>query len=192
MGNEHLTDEALLCAAYGVAGEDAERHLAACPRCAAAAAETAAAREAHRHAAGEVLDNLSGAFWLRQRRSVLQAAGQSGRAGAFRPAFALAMLLLVALGVSLLVPRGSVRAPAQKPILQAEDEQLLRQVYQTANRIEPEALEPLRLLLPADAENILTPSARPVRDDGTFSADSGGVFSVTVVAQRPTMRRVRR
>lgn len=187
MGIEHLTDDGLLRAAYGVAAEAEQSHLAVCRECSAAAARMAAAREAGQQGRDGALGGVPEAFWLRQRRAVLQAAGGPHPVGAPRLAFALAMLLLVALGVSLLVPRGSLRAPAQKPV-QAEDEQLFRQVYETANRIEPEALEPLALLLRPEAEGTLTATPRLPRVDVSVSAGNAGVvFSVTVVARQRTM-----
>lgn len=183
MGSDHLTDERLLKAAYGVAVTADEQHLAACRQCAEHVARLALARES---AAQHSFEALPEGFWLRQRAAVRRAVSEAALPGAPRPAFALAMALLLAVGVWLLGPWSSLwRVPSQKFVLQAEDERMLRQVYQTASRIEPRALQPISLLLPSDAET--TPTL-PVQDTGATlvvsAGNRGAVFSLVVTDTR--------
>ncbi len=185
MGSEHLSDEKLWRAAYGVPAAGEEQHLAACPACAATVAHMAAVREGARSRLEEALERLPAGFWERQRAAVRESAWRRQPAAGLRPAFVLSMVLLAALGVSLLGSRSPWRVPGARNQAQVQDGQLLQQVYQVASRIEPEALEPARLLLPEDAQKILGADSQPQRSDVfVAAATSDATFSLTVVARR--------
>lgn len=224
MESNHLTDDRLLRAAYGVASGEEDEHLAGCRQCAEAVARLADSVRARSDRArfdrgatvrervsgphepnqpnlgdalpygrasegASTLDSLPEAFWQRQRAAVLEAIARPARRPVLRLAFVLAtvLLALVAVGVSLLVSR------PQRPLIRAEDEQLFRQVCETANRIEPEALAPARLLLPDDPAMKVAAPGQPGSATFTASAGEGGVvFSMVVTAEQSVKEQTRR
>jgi hypothetical protein len=171
MGSNHLSDEGLLKAIYGIEDAETRAHLAACAQCARQAAE------APRQAGQPGLDELPEAFWQRQRASVLGALPRARPIRARMALVAAAAILLIAVVALLLAPRGPVK-PA--PIT-AADEQLFREACETANRIVPKALAPVALLLPADSRTAPAPAAQ---DSGAIfrvqAGDGGVVFMVEV------------
>ena len=137
MGYKHLDSEALLRAAYGVAGDAEAEDVRKCAVCAGAAEALAAQRIAV--AAASVVEDLSEAFWQRQRRQI--PAGIEQRSSFAYGQFAVAFSLTVLLALAVL-SAGDARRARQtasqnsRAVLQAaEDEQLLRDVTLIVNRI---------------------------------------------------------
>ena len=154
MGYKHLDSEALLRAAYGVAGNAEAEHLRKCAACAAAAEVLDAQRVAV--ASSSAVEDLPEAFWQRQRRQIL--AGIEQRASFAYGQFAVALSLTIVLALAVLSAGGGIRQTrdtasheSRVALQAAEDEQLLRDVTLIVNRIEPRALEPAILLVPNES-----------------------------------------
>ena len=151
MGYKHLDSEALLRAAYGVAGDAEAEHVRKCAVCAGAAEALEAQRIAV--AAASVVEDLSEAFWQRQRRQIL--AGVEQRSSFAYGQFAVAFSLTILLALAVLSASGGIRRTrdtasheSRVALQAAEDEQLLRDITLIVNRIETRALEPAILLVP--------------------------------------------
>jgi hypothetical protein len=142
---EHLDHEALVRASYGVPGGNEAEHLAACPKCAAAAGGLTAYR------AGRPSVDLPEAFWLRQRQTIIERLRVPQRQWVFLRRFALvtSMASLILAAVALVSSSG-----APKPSFTREDVQLLQEINLTVSRIEPRALAPATLLLPREFKEV--------------------------------------
>src|ERR1700690_1292493 len=119
-GHEHLNEDALLDAVYGIAGSDAEAHVRECAGCAQRLNEWHEKRAA---AAGSL--EISGEFLATQRRKIYERMERPSRKRwLWAPGLAAACALAV--GVFTYHP-----APKQQPDRRAEisDAQLFGDVY---------------------------------------------------------------
>jgi len=143
-GHEHLSEDILLDAVYGIADADAEAHVSACPRCAGRLSEWRRKRAAAD--AGEI----SSEFLAAQRREIYQRLSDGPSHGKLRssrarrlwaPAAVAACAL--ALGIFVYHPE-----PDAKPAAQAEagDAQLFGDVFSMEQSLEPSAAAPVRAL----------------------------------------------
>ena len=144
MTQDHLSEEALLQAGYGIAGEDERRHAAGCAECASRVAALAARRAA---ASAAALDALPETFWLRQRHEILARARAQQLLTARVRVFALARVALAALSLALVLPPARVASVAPDPA----DELLFAEAFQAANGAPVRAVAPIALLIPAES-----------------------------------------
>ena len=137
-GHEHLSEDALLDAVYGIAGNDAETHLRRCADCAQRLQEWHEKRAA---AAASV--EISGEFLAAQRRKIYERMERpSPSRWLWAPGLAAACALTV--GIFVYHP-----APQQQPMNQRpeiSDAQLFRDVYSMEQAAEPAASAPARAL----------------------------------------------
>lgn len=136
-GHEHLSEDALLDAIYGIAGSATEAHLRRCADCAQRLHEWHEKRAA---AAGSV--ELSGEFLAAQRKKIYERIEQPSRKHwLWAPGLAAACAL--AIGVFVYHP-----APKESPQRGAEitDAQLFGEVYSMEQSLEPAAAAPARAL----------------------------------------------
>lgn len=131
MEHRHLDVDGALRASYGVLEDPAWR---GCPECKAAVGRL---DERRAHQQRELA--LPEWFWQRQRQAVLLATLEPAR-----PRWIGVAALAGVLVAALLVIQPAPKAP---PRLSAEDERLFQEVSKTVNRVEPQALAPISLLL---------------------------------------------
>jgi hypothetical protein len=139
-GHEHLSEDALLDAVYGIAGSAAEAHLRRCADCAQRLQEW----HEKRAAAVESVENIeiSGEFLAAQRRKIYERIERPSRKHwLWAPGLAAACAL--AIGVFVYHP-----APKEQPRRNAEisDAQLFGEVYSMEQSLEPAAAAPARAL----------------------------------------------
>jgi len=136
-GHEHLSEDALLDAVYGIAGNAAEAHLRRCADCAQRLHEW----HEKRAAAVESID-VSGEFLAAQRKRIYERIERPSRKHwLWAPGLAAACALAV--GVFVYHP-----APKEQPRRNAEisDAQLFGEVYSMEQSLEPTAAAPARAL----------------------------------------------
>ena len=136
-GHEHLSEDALLNAVYGIAGSVAEKHLRECADCAQRLEEWHEKR-----AAGLESREISDEFLAEQRKKIYARIERPARKyWLWAPGIAAACAL--AIGVFVYHP-----APKQPPDRRAEisDAQLFREVYSMEQSLEPAAVAPARAL----------------------------------------------
>ena len=129
----HLSQDALLDAIYGIASQDAEAHLRACPDCAARWSEW-------RHKRAIPANEPSSDFLAAQRREIYRRIEvKPSRKRLWAPVFAAACALAV--GVFVYHPNS-----AAPPVATAEpgDAQLFADVYSLEQSVEPAATAPVR------------------------------------------------
>jgi len=139
-GHEHLSEDALLDAVYGIAGSAAEAHLRRCADCAQRLQEW----HEKRAAAVESVENIeiSGEFLAAQRKKIYERIERPSRKHwLWAPGLAAACAL--AIGVFVYHP-----APKEQPRRNAEisDAQLFGEVYSMEQSLEPAAAAPARAL----------------------------------------------
>lgn len=139
-GHEHLSEDALLDAVYGIAGSAAEAHLRRCADCAQRLQEW----HEKRAAAVESVEGseLSGDFLAAQRKKIYERIERPSRKRwLWAPGLAAACAL--AIGVFVYHP-----APKEQPRRHAEisDAQLFGEVYSMEQSLEPAAAAPARAL----------------------------------------------
>ena len=136
-GREHLSDDVLLDAVYGIAGEDAEAHVRACPACAGRLSEW---RQRRASAAGavEVPDELLAA----QRRKIYERIERPSRKHWWW-APALAATCALAAGIFIYQPDLRLKPAAHSEV---SDAQLFSDVYSMEQTLEPSATAPARAL----------------------------------------------
>ena len=139
-GHEHLSEDALLDAVYGIAGSAAEAHLRRCADCAQRLQEW----HEKRAAAVESVENIeiSGEFLAAQRKKIYERIERPSRKHwLWAPGLAAACAL--AIGVFVYHP-----APKEQPRRNAEisDAQLFGEVYSMEQSLEPTAAAPARAL----------------------------------------------
>ena len=139
-GHEHLSEDALLDAVYGIAGSGAEAHLRRCADCAQRLQEW----HEKRAAAVESVEGLeiSGDFLAAQRKKIYERIERPSRKHwLWAPGLAAACAL--AIGVFVYHP-----APKEQPQRHAEisDAQLFGEVYSMEQSLEPTAAAPARAL----------------------------------------------
>jgi anti-sigma factor RsiW len=136
-GHEHLSEDALLDAVYGIAGSGAEAHLRRCADCAQRLHEW----HEKRAAAVERVE-ISGEFLAEQRKKIYERIEQPSRKHwLWAPGLAAACALAV--GVFVYHP-----APKEQPQRHAEisDAQLFGEVYSMEQSLEPAAAAPAHAL----------------------------------------------
>jgi len=135
--NEHLSEDALLDAVYGIAGSDADAHLRACVNC------SLRLQEWHeRRAATAASAEIPGDFLAAQRRKIYERIERPSRKQwLWAPGLAAACALAV--GLFIYHP-----APRQQPEKRAEisDAQLFGDIYSIEQTVEPAAAAPARAL----------------------------------------------
>lgn len=151
-GREHLSEDILLDAVYGIADADAEAHVNACPACAGRLSEWRRKRAAAE--TGEV----SSEFLAAQRREIYRRLSDGPFQGPFQDRFqemlrssrlrrlwapALAAACAVALGLFVYHP-GRQATPAVTA--EVGDAQLFGDVFSMEQSLEPSAAAPVRAL----------------------------------------------
>jgi len=134
---EHLSKDVLLDAVYGIANQDADAHLRACPECAGRLSEWRRWR-----AAAAEIGEISSEFLAAQRREIYQRLSVApSRKRLWVPALAAACALAV--GVFVYHPGG-----ARKPLANTElsDSQLFTDVFSMEQSLEPSATASVRIL----------------------------------------------
>jgi hypothetical protein len=139
LSHEHLDDDALLDALYGLA--DNEPHLRECAICAQRFNEWRRKRESLAGAAG-VSTDVSSDFLAAQRRKIYERL-ERPEPKRLRWAPALAMACLVAVGVLVYHP-ATPPAPQQRG--DVSDSQLFSDAYTMDQSLEPSAAAPIRAL----------------------------------------------
>ncbi len=140
-GHEHLSEDTLLDAVYGIAGKDAEAHLRGCVDCAQRLHEW----HEKRAATAERIE-IPSDFLAAQRKKIYERIEQPSRKSwLWAPGLAAACALAV--GVF-------IYHPAQPPTLQKQmdegaeisDAQLFGDIYSMEQSLEPAATAPARAL----------------------------------------------
>lgn len=158
-GHGHLTEDVLLDAIYGIAGDAPQAHAEACPECAARLREMrqrASAAVAGLNAASAISDD----FLAAQRRKIYQRIDRpSRRLWWWAPALAMASALVV--GIFVYQPHRVYELPgvypshgAPKAASRSEisDAQLFSDVYSMERTPEPSATAPVHALFEEQAQ----------------------------------------
>ena len=141
-GHEHLSEDALLDAVYGIAGYETETHLRGCVECAKRLNEWQEKRAATA-ANIEIPDD----FLAAQRRKIYERIERPSRKRwLWAPGLAAACALAV--GVFVYHPVGQQPAAQRQPAQRAEisDAQLFGDIYSMEQVVEPAAAAPARAL----------------------------------------------
>jgi hypothetical protein len=137
-GHEHLSEDALLNAVYGIAGNDVEAHLRGCADCAQRLREWQEKR-ASMVASVEIQDD----FLAAQRRKIYERIeNPSRKRWLWAPGLAAACAL--AAGIFVYHP-----TPQQRPVnppVEISDAQLFGDIYSMEQAVEPAAAAPARAL----------------------------------------------
>ena len=137
-GHEHLSEDALLNAIYGIGGNDAEMHLRGCADCAQRLHEWQEKRSAS-VASVEIQDD----FLAAQRRKIYERIETpSHKHWLWAPGLAAAFALAVGIFVYHPAPQ---RQPVSKPA-EISDAQLFGDIYSMEQVVEPAAAAPARAL----------------------------------------------
>ena len=139
-GHEHLSEDALLDAVYGIAGSEAETHLRSCADCAQRLHEWQEKR-----AATAASVEIPGEFLAAQRRKIYERIERSSRK---RWLWAPGLAAACALAVGVFVYHPVPERPAAQPAKRAEisDAQLFHDIYSMEQVSEPAASAPVRAL----------------------------------------------
>jgi anti-sigma factor RsiW len=135
-GHEHLSEDALLEAVYGIAGDGAEAHLRRCADC---------ARRLHewheKRAATAASVEIPGEFLAAQRREIYERIERPSRKRwLWAPGLAAACALAVGIFVYHPAPQ---QQPVNKPA-EISDAQLFGDIYSMEQAVEPAASAPVR------------------------------------------------
>jgi len=137
-GHEHLSEDTLLDAVYGIAENAADAHLRACADCAQRLHEWQ-----ERRAATAACIEIPGEFLAEQRRKIYERIGRPSRKRwLWAPGLAAACAL--AIGIFVYHPAPQER-PVNKPA-EISDAQLFGDVYSMEQAAEPAAAAPARAL----------------------------------------------
>jgi len=137
-GHEHLSEDALLNAVYGIAGNDAEAHLRGCADCSQRLHEWQEKRAAT-VAKAEIQDD----FLTAQRRKIYERIESPSRKHwLWAPGLAAAFALAVGIFVYHPTPQ---QQPANQPA-EISDAQLFGDIYSMEQVVEPAAAAPARAL----------------------------------------------
>jgi len=137
-GHEHLSEDALLDAVYGIAGNEADEHLRRCADCAQRLHEWHEKRAA---AAASV--EISAEFLAAQRRKIYKRIERpSPKRWLWAPGLAAACALAVGIFVYHPAPQ---QQQSSKPA-EISDAQLFGDVYSMEQAVEPAASAPVRAL----------------------------------------------
>jgi len=143
-GHEHLNEDALLDAVYGIAGSQAEAHLRGCTKCAQRLNEW----HEKRAAAVESVE-ISGEFLSAQRKKIYERIERPARMHWWwAPGLAAACALAIGVFAYPSVLHSIHPATKQQPDKRAEisDAQLFGDVYSMEQSLEPAAAAPARAL----------------------------------------------
>ncbi len=137
-GHEHLSEDALLDAVYGIAGNDADAHLRGCADCAQRLHEWQEKRAATAASA-----EIPREFLAAQRRRIYERIERPSRKHwLWAPGLAAACALAVGIFVYHPAPQPQ---PVTKPS-EISDAQLFRDIYSMERVVEPAAAAPARAL----------------------------------------------
>ena len=143
-GREHLSEDILLDAVYGIADAEAEAHVNACPACAGRLSEWRQKR-----AAAET-GKVSSEFLAAQRREIYRRLSGGPSPGLLRSsrlrrlwAPAVAAACALALGLFVYHPGRDAKPAAT---VEVSDAQLFGDVYSMEQSLEPSATAPVRAL----------------------------------------------
>ena len=137
-GHEHLSEDGLLDAVYGIAGSEADAHLRRCADCAQRLHEWHEKRAA---AAASV--EVPAEFLAAQRRKIYERIERpSSKRWLWAPGLAAACALAVGIFVYHPTPQ---QQPGKKPA-EISDTQLFRDIYSMEQTPEPAAAAPARAL----------------------------------------------
>lgn len=137
-GHEHLSEDALLGAVYGIAGNEAETHLRRCADCAQRLHEWQEKR-----AATTASVEIPSDFLAAQRRKIYQRIERPSRKRwLWTPSLAAACAL--AIGIFVYHPARQPH-PVSKPA-EMSDAQLFGDIYSMEQVVEPAAAAPARAL----------------------------------------------
>ncbi len=137
-GHEHLSEDALLDAVYGIAGSGAEAHLRGCADC------SQRLHEWHEKRAATAANvEISGEFLAAQRRMIYERIERpSSKRWLWAPGLAAACAL--AMGIFVYHPAPQ-HLPGNKPA-EVSDAQLFSDIYSIEQTSEPAAAAPVRAL----------------------------------------------
>ena len=136
-GHEHLSEDALLDAVYGIAGDEADAHLRGCAECTQRLSDW----RAKRAAAARI--EIPGEFLAAQRRKIYERIERPSRKRwLWAPGLAAACALAVGIFVYSPTPQHS---PVNKPA-EISDAQLFGDIYSMEQVVEPAAAAPARAL----------------------------------------------
>ena len=140
-GHEHLSEDTLLDAVYGIAEDDADAHLRRCPDCAQRLQEW----HEKRAATAEKVE-ISGELLAAQRRKIYERIERPSRKGwLWAPGLAAACAL--ALGMFVYHPVVQHATTHAKPAeVEISDTQLFGDIYSLEQAVEPAAAAPARAL----------------------------------------------
>ena len=146
-GREHLSEDILLDAVYGIADADAEAHVNACPACAGRLSEWRQKR-----AAAEIRE-FSSEFLAAQRREIYRRLPDGPSQGMLRSsrlrrlwAPALAAACALAVGMFVYHPDREAKPAATADVAEINDAQLFGDVFSMEQSLEPSATAPVRAL----------------------------------------------
>ena len=137
-GHEHLSEDALLDAVYGIAGNEAETHLRGCADC----AQRLNGWQEKRAATAASVE-IPGEFLAAQRRKIYERIERPSRK---RWLWAPGLAAACALAVGMFVYHP---APQQQPVnkrAEISDAQLFGDIYSMEHIVEPAAAAPARAL----------------------------------------------
>ena len=136
-GHEHLSEDALLDAVYGIAGNDADAHLRGCTDCAQRLHEWQEKR-----ASTVASIEIPGEFLAAQRRKIYERIERPSRKHwLWAPGLAAACALAVGIFVYHPAPQQPVNKAAE-----ISDAQLFGDIYSMEQAVEPAAAAPARAL----------------------------------------------
>jgi len=135
--HEHLSEDALLDAVYGIAGIDAEAHLNGCAECGRRFHEW----QERRAAAVETVE-IPVEFLAAQRKKIYERIEQPSR---MQWLWAPGLAAACALAIGLFVYHPAAQKPQQKRA-EISDAQLFGDVYSMEQSLEPAAAAPARAL----------------------------------------------
>ncbi len=137
-GHEHLSEDALLDAVYGIPGNDADAHLRRCADCAQRLQQWHEKRSA---AAADV--EISGEFLAAQRRKIYE---RMERPSPKRWLWAPGLAAAAALAVGTFVYHPLSQQQRVKTRAEISDAQLFGDIYSMEQAVEPAAAAPVRAL----------------------------------------------
>ena len=137
-GQEHLSEDALLDAVYGISGNDAETHLHGCADCAQRLHEWQEKR-----AATVASVEIPGNFLAAQRRKIYERIENPSRK---RWLWAPGLATACALAVGIFVYHPTPEPQPVNKVAEISDAQLFGDVYSMERVVEPAAAAPARAL----------------------------------------------
>ena len=137
-GHEHLSENALLDAVYGIAGNDAEAHLRSCADCVRRLQEWQEKR-----VATVASVEITGEFLAAQRRKIYERMESPSRK---RWLWAPGLAAACALAVGIFVYHPTPQTQPVNKAAEISDAQLFGDIYSMEQAVEPAAAAPARAL----------------------------------------------